>query len=171
MISSYSTFSLAPSFPMKFIPYIPRASKPGPESKAHPISTTKTVEHSHSGAGSPKEDRDWFHTDDFLMPDSNTSRSLNPGVPTLLRAIDASSSLDYNAVSSLSAASELEKLGHYQPSRDSLNGGGTDHTTSVVKTNSTINGLFDGSSLEFPLILESDAAEEHHSTTQVKPSN
>ena len=25
--------------------------------------------------------------------------------------------------------------------------------------------------IEFPLILDSDAAEEHHSTTQVKPSN
>ncbi|XTI91423.1 hypothetical protein V2W45_1416683 [Cenococcum geophilum] len=104
------------------------------------------------------------------MPDSNALRSLDPGVTALLGATDASDLLDHDVVGGLSAAPESEKPGHYQSGRESLDGGGTDHATSVVKTSSALNGSFDGNSLEFPLILESDAAEEHHSP-QVNPSN
>ncbi|KAF2472845.1 uncharacterized protein BDR25DRAFT_353166 [Lindgomyces ingoldianus] len=103
MASSCSTSLLAPSFPLKIVPYV-----------------------------------SLLHIDDFPMPDLNALGSLNLRVSALFRAADAS-------VASVPP-----------PNYDS----------SVAKTNSALNGLFDRSSLEFPLILESDAAEEHHSTTQ-----
>ncbi|KAF2452265.1 hypothetical protein BDY21DRAFT_176144 [Lineolata rhizophorae] len=163
MASSCSISSLAPSFPMKIFPYVPRAPKPKPKSKAKSMATTKTAEHSSLGVGSSsKDDGEWFHIDDFPMPDSDASCSLAPA--------NASGSLDHDVVGGLSAASESEKPEHYQSGRKSLDGG-TNHATSVAKTNSALNRLFDGSSLEFPIILESDAAEKHYSTTQVKPSN
>ncbi|KAH8708395.1 hypothetical protein GQ44DRAFT_466355 [Phaeosphaeriaceae sp. PMI808] len=169
MASSCSTSLLAPSFPLKIVPYVPPVPKPKPKSKAKSTATTKTAEHSRLGVAPSKDGGDWLHIDDFPMPDSNASGSLNPGVSALFGA-DASGSLDYDVVGGLSAASESEKPEHYQSDQESLNEGTSDDS-SVAKTNSALNRLFDGSSLEFPLILESDAAEEHHSTTQVKPSN
>ncbi|KAH8688595.1 hypothetical protein GQ44DRAFT_734520 [Phaeosphaeriaceae sp. PMI808] len=168
MASSCSTSLLAPSFPLKIVPYVPPVPKPKPKSKAKSMATTKTAEHSHLGVAPSKDDGDWLHNDDFPMPDSNASGSLDPGVSALFGA-DASGSLDYDVVGGLGAASESEKPEHYQSDQESLDEG-TNHDSSVAKTNSALN-RFDGSSLEFPLILESDAAEEHHSTMQVKPSN
>ncbi|KAH8708423.1 hypothetical protein GQ44DRAFT_731613 [Phaeosphaeriaceae sp. PMI808] len=169
MASSCSTSLLAPSFPLKIVPYVPPVPKPKPKSKAKSMATTKTAEHSRLGVAPSKDDGNWLHIDDFPMPDSNASGSLDPGVSALFGA-DASGSLDYDVVGGLGAASESEKPEHYQSDQESLDEG-TNHDSSVAKTNSALNRLFDGSSLEFPLILESDAAEEYHSTTQVKPSN
>ena len=120
---------------MKIVPYVPRAPKPKPKSKAKLMATTKTAEHSRSGVGSSKDDGEWFHIDDFPMPNSNASCSLDPAVPGV------------DAVGGLGAASESEKPKHCQSGQESLDGGGTDHATSVAKTNSAPNGLFDGSSL------------------------
>ena len=52
-----------------------------------------------------------------------------------------------DVVGGLGAASELEKPEHYQSNQESLDGGGTNHATSVAKVNLALNGLFDGSSL------------------------
>ena len=49
-------------------------------------------------------------------------------------------------IDGLGAAAESEKPEHYQSGRESLDGRRTDYATSVVKTNSALNG-FDGSSL------------------------
>ncbi|KAF2189521.1 hypothetical protein K469DRAFT_41918 [Zopfia rhizophila CBS 207.26] len=78
------------------------------------------------------------------MPGSNVSRSLDPALPALFGAADASDSLDYNVVGGLSAASESEKPEHYQSGRELLDGGGTNHATSVAKTNPALNGSFNG---------------------------
>ncbi|KAF2802881.1 uncharacterized protein BDZ99DRAFT_548099 [Mytilinidion resinicola] len=152
MASSCSTSLLAPSFPMKIVPYVPRAPKPKPKSKVKSTATTKTAEHSRSGVGSFEDDGEWFHIDDFPRPNSDASRSLDPAVPALLGAADAS-----DVVGGLSGASELEKPEHYQSGRESLNRG-TDYATSVEKVNLAVNGFFDGSS------------RKHHST-QVKLSH
>jgi hypothetical protein len=71
---------------MKIVPYVPRAPKPKPKSKAKSMAT-KTAEHSRSGVGSSKDDGEWFHIDDFPMPGSNASCSLDPA--------DASGSLHH----------------------------------------------------------------------------
>lgn len=118
---------------MKIVLYLPRAPKPKPKFKAKPMAITKTAEHSCSGVSS-KDDGEWFHIDDFPMPDSNASCSLDPAVPGV------------DAVGGLSATSESEKPEHCQSSQESL-AGGTDHVTSVVETNSALNSLFDGSSI------------------------
>jgi hypothetical protein len=165
MASSCSTSLLAPSFPIEIVPYVPRAPKSKPKPKPKPKATTKKAEHSRSGVGSSKDGGEWFHIDDFPMPDSNAS------LPTLFEAADASGSVDHDVVGGLGAASESEKPEHYQFGRESLDEGGTDHATYVAKTNLATNGLLDGSSRGFPLIVESDTAEEHHSTTHVEPSN
>ena len=99
------------------------------------MATTKTAEHSCSGVSSSKDDGEWLHIDDFPMPGSSASCSLNPAVPSV------------DTVSGLGAASESEKLEHCQSGQESLDGGGADHATSVAKTNSALSGLFDGSSL------------------------
>jgi len=52
-----------------------------------------------------------------------------------------------DVVGGLGAASKLKKLEYYQPGRELLDGGGIDYVTSIVKTNSALNGLFNGSSL------------------------
>jgi len=94
MASSYSTLSLAPSlFPTKYIPYVPSASKPKPKSKSKANAKTKTAEHNHSEAVSFRDSGEWFNIDDFPMPDSNASRSLNPRVPAPFGVADPSSSL------------------------------------------------------------------------------
>ncbi|KAH8699394.1 hypothetical protein GQ44DRAFT_779042 [Phaeosphaeriaceae sp. PMI808] len=149
MASSCSTSLLNPSLPMKIIACIPRAPKPRLKSKAKPISITKAAEHTHSGIGSSRDDRDWLPIDDFPMSNSHALRSFHPGASALFEAANASS---VDAVNSLSAASELEK-------------------PDIAKTNSALNQLFDRSYLELSLTLESDAVEEHPSTTQVRPNN
>ncbi|KAF2259613.1 hypothetical protein CC78DRAFT_548188 [Lojkania enalia] len=73
--------------------------------------------------------------------------------------------------SCLGAAYESEKPKHCQSGQESLDGGEAGHATRVL-TNPALNGSFGGSSLgKISLILESNAADEDHSTTQVKPSN
>lgn len=67
-------------------------------------------------------------------------------------------------------ASDLEKPERYPSGWESLDRG-MDHATGVAKMDLALHGLFDRSSLESPFILESDAAEERHNTTQVKASN
>ncbi|OCK98226.1 uncharacterized protein K441DRAFT_315895 [Cenococcum geophilum 1.58] len=82
-----------------------------------------------------------------------------------------------DVVDGLGAAPFREKPEHYQSGRESLDDGGADHATGVTKANSAINGVFDRSSPEFPLLLESDtaeendAAEESDGTTDVEPDN
>src|SRR5437763_485863 len=133
-MASYSTSLLAPSFPMKIVPYVLRAPKPKPKSKAKPMATTKTAEHSRSGVDS-KDDGEWLHIDDSPMPGSNASCSLDPAVPSV------------DAVGGLGATSESEKPEHCQSGQESPDGGRADHATSVT-TNPALNGLFNGSSLD-----------------------
>ncbi|KAF2470822.1 uncharacterized protein BDR25DRAFT_369351 [Lindgomyces ingoldianus] len=121
MASSCSTFSLAPSLPMKIVPYVPSARKHKPKPKANAKATTRTAGYNISEANSYKDSGEWFDINDFPMPDSNASRSFNPGVLAPLRDADPSGSLDQ--------------------------------------------------AIEFPLIVESDAAEGNHSATHVEPSN
>jgi hypothetical protein len=106
MASSCSTSLLAPSYPMKIVPYDPRAPKPKPKSKSKPTSPANTTNHSRSGVGFSKNDGDWFHIDDFPMPDSNALRSLDPGVTALLGATDASDLLDHGITCPLIVASQ-----------------------------------------------------------------
>ena len=106
MASTCSTSLLVPSFPMKFVPYIPQASKPRPKSKAKSMATTKTTAHSHSGVGSSNNNEEWFHIDGFPMPDTNALRSLDPAVPAPFEAIGASSSLDHGISRHLIVASQ-----------------------------------------------------------------
>jgi hypothetical protein len=54
---------------------------------------TKTTKHNLSEAGFSKDSREWFDIADFLMPDSNASRSFNLGAPALFRDADHSGSM------------------------------------------------------------------------------
>jgi hypothetical protein len=74
---------------LKIVPYVPRTTKPKPKSKAKPI-----ADHNRSGVSS-KDDGEWFHIDDFQMPNSNALCALDPIVPALFGAADASSSPPY----------------------------------------------------------------------------
>jgi hypothetical protein len=91
---------------MKIVPYVPQASKPKPKFKVKSTATTKTAEYSRSGVGSSEDDGEWFHIDDLPMPDSNASRSLDPGVPALLGAANASGSLDFSITRPLIVTSQ-----------------------------------------------------------------
>lgn len=94
MASSCSTLSLAPLlFPTKYIPYVPSASKPKPKFKSKANTKTKTAEHNYSEAVSFRDGGEWFDIDDFPMPDSNASRSLDFGVPAPFGVTDPSGSL------------------------------------------------------------------------------
>jgi len=85
-MASYSASLFASSFPIKIVPYVPRAPKLKPKSKAKSIATNNTIEHSYSGAGSSNDDEGWFYIDDF---------PLDPAVPAPFEAPDASKPLDY----------------------------------------------------------------------------
>ncbi|KAF1975440.1 hypothetical protein BU23DRAFT_566567 [Bimuria novae-zelandiae CBS 107.79] len=164
MTSSCSTTLFAPSLPMKIIPYVPGAPKPKSKSKAKSLATAKTAEYSR-GVGSSKDGGEWLYIDDFPMLDSNVSP------PSLFEAAGTSGSVDHDEVDGLSATSELEKLEHYKLGRESLDEGGTDHVARVTEADLAIVRLLDRSSRNFPLIVESDEAEGHHSATDVEPSN
>ena len=91
MASSCCAISLTPSLvPTKYIPYVPSAFKPKPKSESKANGKTKTAEHNYSEAVSFRGGGEWFDIDDFPMPDSNASRSLDPGVPSLFRVADHS---------------------------------------------------------------------------------
>ncbi|KAF1973468.1 hypothetical protein BU23DRAFT_131518 [Bimuria novae-zelandiae CBS 107.79] len=93
-IASCDTCSLPPSLPMKFVPYVPpaRTRKPKPKSKAGAKATTRTAGYDRTEADSFKVGGEWFDIDNFLVPDSNTSRSFDPGVPAPFRDADSSDS-------------------------------------------------------------------------------
>lgn len=93
---------------MKIVPYVPQAPKPKskPKSKAKSIATAKMAEHSRLGAGSSKDEGEWFHIDDFPMPDSNALRSLDPAVPAPFGAAGTSGSLDHGITRRLIVTSQ-----------------------------------------------------------------
>ena len=94
MASSCSTFSLAPSLPIKIVPYVPPARKHKLESKANAKATTRMEGYNLSKTDSFKDGGEWFDVDNFPMPDSNASRSFDPGVPAPFGDADSSGSLD-----------------------------------------------------------------------------
>ncbi|KAF2752676.1 hypothetical protein EJ05DRAFT_269341 [Pseudovirgaria hyperparasitica] len=169
MASSCSISLLAPSFPIKIVPYDPLAPKPNPKSKSKAKAKIKTAEHNHSETVSFKDRGEWFDIDDFPMPDSNASLSLNPGVHPRFEVAVPSGSPHQDVVGGVGAAFLPDEPEHCQSGQESLDDGGTGNATDVTKTNSATNELL-GRSPEFPLNLEGDVAEDH-SIMHVEPSD
>ncbi|KAF2689747.1 hypothetical protein K458DRAFT_384383 [Lentithecium fluviatile CBS 122367] len=121
----------------EFREYVPQACKPKPKPapKAKSMATTKTAEHSRSGVSSEIDD-------EFTMLDWNAS------LPSPYEAPNASHLVgSADVAGGFGAASKSEKLEHYQSNRQSIVGGGTDHVTSVAKTDLALNRLFNRNSL------------------------
>ncbi|KAF1346339.1 hypothetical protein EJ07DRAFT_160546 [Lizonia empirigonia] len=191
MAFSCSTSFVAPPLSTKFVTYIPPASKPKPKPKLKPtpkaesIATTKTVEHSRSGIES-QDGGEWFHIDDnFTILDSNAS------LPTLYETTGASHWVGYSDSCSLIVTNQRNStstglvdafagfLGESElknPEHDQFGGKLLDeerphHPTRVTEGDLAMVGLLGGISREFPLVVEDDAAEGHHSAAGVEPGN
>ncbi|KAF2191760.1 hypothetical protein K469DRAFT_341777 [Zopfia rhizophila CBS 207.26] len=168
MASSFSTLSLAPSLPpMKYIPYVPLAHKPKTKSKAKAKPTPKITDLSLGEAGNPEYDGEWADIDDFStdLADTNASRSLDPGLPAAVGADGPSGSPRLESEGDLSTVPPPQIAQSQQPGQ-----AGPDKAAGVEVMDLAVDGLFDGSSPEFPLALDDNAAGASHSIDDVQSS-
>lgn len=101
-MATVSTLSLATSPPFKHVPFNPSAPKRKTKSKPKAKNKPNITEHNLYKNGSYGCNREWLNIDNFStdLSDSNTLRSLDPGLPATVGATRPSSSL-HPGISSL----------------------------------------------------------------------
>ncbi|KAF2182688.1 hypothetical protein K469DRAFT_231262 [Zopfia rhizophila CBS 207.26] len=164
MASSFSTLPLAPSLPIKYIPYIPPSLKPKTKSKPKPKSKPSITEHNLCEDGSPEYGGEWADIDDFPtnLLDSNASHSPDRGPLAQEKVASPLGSLHQDCEAGLEAIS-LQIPQSHQPNKE-----GVDQAAGVEEMNLAVERLFDGSSPEFPSVLDDDAAGASHSIGDIE---
>ncbi|OCK78463.1 hypothetical protein K432DRAFT_394768 [Lepidopterella palustris CBS 459.81] len=160
-MASFVTVQLPPSLPMKYIPYVPAAPKPK-TTKYRAKAKPSVTEYNHHEDGSPVSVHGdgWADIDKFLdhLPVSDAAPSA-----ALASATSHPGLVHPDGEGGLAAISPPQILQSHQPDRQAAG-----QAAGVGEMDLTVDGLFDGSSLEFPLVPEDDAAGASHSIRDIE---
>ncbi|KAF2178266.1 hypothetical protein K469DRAFT_334460 [Zopfia rhizophila CBS 207.26] len=166
-MATVSTFPLATSLrSIKYVPFDPSALKRKTKSKPKAKNKPNITEHNLYQDGSHRYDEEWANINDFStdLSDSNALRYLDPGLPAAVEATSPSGSLLLDGEGDLSTVPPQIPQSH-QPSQE-----GPDHAAGVEEMDLVIDGLFNRSSPEFPLVPDDDTAGASHNIDDIQSS-
>ncbi|KAF2179510.1 hypothetical protein K469DRAFT_694017 [Zopfia rhizophila CBS 207.26] len=165
-MATVSTLPLATSLPsIKYIPFDPSALKRKTKSKPKAKIKPNITEHNLYENGSYRYNEEWADINNFPtdLSDSNALRSLDPGLPAAVGAASPSSSLHLGDLSTVPPP----QIPQSQQPGQALPG----QAAGVEEMDLAIDGLFNGSSPEFPLVLDDDAAGVSHNIDDIQSSS